>query len=356
MMMIPAGSKQVVISTMRRAARTGGSLGYTRPKATPEDETSDGDGATDDADAERKAKREEAQRLAQLAAATGMVQCGVAGCAVPVARKGFAQRSEDEDVFEQVVLGPDTRFEIDPVIDTSIIAVSFGLAFFAELTISSGELEAQAPSEVEKLLPIDRWLVDDQEDTIGETAGLASDILLATTVTWGFFHPIMSWVRYDADEALALGVIYLESALTTLALTSLTKLAVRRPRPRAYVRRRLGEDPGETQSALSFPSGHTSITASITATAAYLSFAQDGIDSWIPWTITGVGAAMTVGVAVQRVMARAHFPTDVLAGALLGTGIGILVPHFHRVEDDAWSVDFVGDFFSSAGVGVNYTW
>jgi undecaprenyl-diphosphatase len=33
------------------------------------------------------------------------------------------------------------------------------------------------------------------------------------------------------------------------------------------------------------------------------------------------------------VRAGKHFPTDVLAGAVAGAGIGIIVPHLHRTED-----------------------
>jgi len=39
-----------------------------------------------------------------------------------------------------------------------------------------------------------------------------------------------------------------------------------------------------------------------------------------------VGAA---GVSALRVAAAQHFPTDVVAGAALGTGIGWLVPTIH---------------------------
>jgi membrane-associated phospholipid phosphatase len=47
----------------------------------------------------------------------------------------------------------------------------------------------------------------------------------------------------------------------------------------------------------------------------------------------GVGAALTTFVSVERVRGGAHFPTDVIAGAIAGAGIGIIVPHLHRSEE-----------------------
>lgn len=35
-------------------------------------------------------------------------------------------------------------------------------------------------------------------------------------------------------------------------------------------------------------------------------------------------------VGYERVCSGEHFPTDVLAGALVGASIGVLVPHLHR--------------------------
>ena len=44
------------------------------------------------------------------------------------------------------------------------------------------------------------------------------------------------------------------------------------------------------------------------------------------------GVAITGAVGIGRVAAGRHFPTDVIAGATVGTGIGVLVPHLHVKE------------------------
>jgi hypothetical protein len=42
---------------------------------------------------------------------------------------------------------------------------------------------------------------------------------------------------------------------------------------------------------------------------------------------------MTSFVSYERVRSGEHFPTDVMAGALAGASIGVLVPHSHRSQD-----------------------
>ena len=87
-----------------------------------------------------------------------------------------------------------------------------------------------------------------------------------------------------------------------------------------------------TDSALSFFSGHASMTATLGATATYLAFTRSP-SSWRPWVTLVAATGLTTFVSIQRVRAGKHFPTDVIAGSVAGAGIGVIVPHVHRTTD-----------------------
>jgi len=145
-------------------------------------------------------------------------------------------------------------------------------------------------------------------------------------------------------------VVVLESVFIAGALTNMAKFAFTRYRPYTYIatdhpeaydaiqqdeelRTSLQDASEEPDSALSFWSGHTSLAFSaLCASATLLTYKHlDGPPAPLIalWGGTlGAGVAM----AVLRVRAGLHFPSDVLVGAVVGAAIGIVVPslHVHR--------------------------
>jgi membrane-associated phospholipid phosphatase len=96
----------------------------------------------------------------------------------------------------------------------------------------------------------------------------------------------------------------------TYALNTAIKQLVRRPRPQL---------PGlpaltSTPSRLSFPSAHAS-----TSVAGAISYARLGLPA-VPLI------ALAKGLALSRLYLGVHYPSDILAGALLGSIVAIAVP------------------------------
>ncbi len=120
-------------------------------------------------------------------------------------------------------------------------------------------------------------------------------------------------------------VVYGEVLSISGTATAAAKFAVQRPRPYVY---------GTASTAVlrspasytSFFSGHTTVTFGALTTLAMTETLRHGPSPW-PWLVVAV---VGTSVAVERVLAGQHFPTDVLAGAAVGVGSGLLVPWLHR--------------------------
>ena len=233
-------------------------------------------------------------------------------------------------------------FRIDPITDGAIIGIAAGFAGMHEAILSTGELKPQRPGDPKNLLAIDRGAVRQKFD---DDAGAHSNVILYGAFAFAALDPFLSGMRSGKDAALADGLLYAESLSMTWAFTGLTKIAVRRPRPRAYKEQeRLDAEFGagspditETDSSLSFFSGHAAAVASVSATATYLAFVRSPRTAR-PWITLAAGAVLTAGVGIERVRAGEHFPTDVIAGTMAGIGVGLLVPHLHHNDATGRSI------------------
>jgi membrane-associated phospholipid phosphatase len=171
------------------------------------------------------------------------------------------------------------------------------------------------------------------------------DALTGTLVSRQTADTLSSVTAYVLAPALALGaaftatgpyatdgagwraaVIVAEATAVTGALTQTIKIITARNRPYVHY--------GPSSAILTdadahrgFPSGHTSIAAALgTAVATTATLEESPAAPWL-W---GAAAALTVSTATFRMMADQHYFTDVLAGAVLGSACGVVVPLLHR--------------------------
>lgn len=277
-----------------------------------------------------------ALQLAQSARASAEPAPSVSGQVVPV-RAPERKISLEPKAAEPKPQGRVT-FQSDPIADGAIIVVSFGSAGLLELINSTGEIRPQQISkdfDRDQLIFIDRAAVN---NTVHPSAATLSNIGLGIAGLYAALDPVLSGVREGSVQTgLVDSIIYAETVSLTLALTNVVKIAVRRPRPIAYLDAEAHKDDpnysnASTDSSLSFFSGHASMTGAIGATATYMAFARSP-GTWRPWVTLSVATTVSTLTSIYRVRAGKHFPTDVLAGTFAGAGIGIVVPHLHRTED-----------------------
>jgi undecaprenyl-diphosphatase len=221
-------------------------------------------------------------------------------------------------------------FALDPVFDTTLLAGTLTLSVTSEAIISTGEIEAQLPDSETELLGIDAWVA--KRDSASLRRQQTSDVGVLALMVWAVADTALAGFGLYPDSALTYATLYLESAFTAWSVGNLFKMAVRRPRPRAYIElRETGSVSEGTQEALSFYSGHTAIVATLGATATYIAFTRGG-PAWLKWLIFGGSVFATGVVGVGRMLSGAHFTTDVLAGLGAGVVSGVLIPHLHRIS------------------------
>jgi membrane-associated phospholipid phosphatase len=124
---------------------------------------------------------------------------------------------------------------------------------------------------------------------------------------WFAIGIVLAFVDPDnGDDWLIAGIL----GPVAIGLNFGVKLIVRRPRPVLEGLPPLGGAP----SSLSFPSAHA--TASFACATAMTRIAPEAAPLFV----------LAAGIAACRPYLGMHYPSDVLAGAILGTGLGLVVP------------------------------
>lgn len=133
-----------------------------------------------------------------------------------------------------------------------------------------------------------------------------------------------------AGEGLGDALLVVESAAVAGLLSAGVKLAVGRPYPYMYRPAPYAEQNGDGINYAAFPSGHTAVPmAAAVSLALLVERRRPGSEGrWVAWV---VGPAVALAAGALQVEASNHFASDVIGGAVLGAGVGLLVPALHGV-------------------------
>jgi membrane-associated phospholipid phosphatase len=153
-------------------------------------------------------------------------------------------------------------------------------------------------------------------------------------------------------------VVYGESMLLAGGITSLIKIGDSRPRPFTYVPASSLPDhdryrTDDKRAFHSMPSGHASTTACAASFAITDHLLTRPQAHWLERAAVGfTSGALAASTASLRVEAGQHFPSDVMAGAAIGTATGIGVPLLHRwIAGDHVTPRPTGHAWLQAGAG-----
>lgn len=192
------------------------------------------------------------------------------------------------------------------------------------------------------LIGLDRVaLRQDPERASTDKAQNTSDLLLYT----GAISPILLFLdRSIRKQWLDVSLMYLESQAVTSNFYSWGPLGptfVERLRPAAYYTELPLEERGAGNNRNSLYSGH------VASTATGWFFTAKVFNDFHPelggkkWLVYGVATVPVVFVAINRIKALRHFPTDTILGGIFGAASGILIPTIHKRTKGRLSVGAV---------------
>jgi membrane-associated phospholipid phosphatase len=212
-------------------------------------------------------------------------------------------------------------YRVSPLVDGAVI-IGASLAIALPYGFSASLITPRCPCDPKEVNSFDRPSIGNASD--------AADVISNATAAMAIAGPALL-------DLLDLGfrpsfledmTVFAEALAVNGALVTLAKYITQRPLPRVYAQQApdLINGPGGYRS---FYSGHAATTFAALSVAAMSWNLRHGQSLW-PWAIALVLGA---SVAVERVLAGYHFPTDVLVGAAMGTAVGITVPWLHRRGD-----------------------
>lgn len=169
-----------------------------------------------------------------------------------------------------------------------------------------------------------------QDPAKRENAHQVSDFFMYGTASVPFLLFLDGKVRKDYRDV---ALMYLETIALTSNLYTYSPLGptfINKYRPLAFYEEAPLEERQSGNMRNSFYSGHVATTAMggfFLAKVLYDYHPEWGSRRWL---LFGAATLPTATVAWLRVRALKHFPSDVIAGGLIGAGMGILIPELHR--------------------------
>lgn len=180
----------------------------------------------------------------------------------------------------------------------------------------------------------------------------ASDVLAITAAVAPLGICVSYLAKKENMNALTVFTMYAEAMIINIGVNGLIKGLVDRKRPFLYQPYIFHRKPRNRDSAMSFYSQHTSVAfCSMTFLIKVL---FDTGDSWYNHVFLAAGLSVSGITAYLRFAAGLHFPTDLIAGAAIGSLIGYIVPLIHTFRSGNISLSLQAGEFNALTVRMRF--
>lgn len=217
-------------------------------------------------------------------------------------------------------------------IDIAYLSIGAGTKYFAHYLEEQQKLmtvEEMLKLERNDIVSFDRSATKKWNKDLGERSDLTRNILLAAPASILAVHTINKEWKKGAVYA----VMYFETALLTWGLTELTKVTVKRKRPYLYnTNISLDERTEKISDDNVFDSFYSGHTAAAFSAAVFFSKTYTDIYGKSKWSKVIWASSITLAATTGylRYASGHHYPTDVVVGAIVGSGIGYAIPLIHK--------------------------
>jgi len=153
----------------------------------------------------------------------------------------------------------------------------------------------------------------------------------------------------NMESRATLALIYMQGRILNGGLNQLAKGTTNRYRPYTYMpldeielltgeaKEEFLEDVADDDIEDSFYSGDAASTSYglMFFAKVFNDYYPDSRWKYVVWGTAGVGTGLG---AYYRAKSGKHFPSDVIVGSIVGSGLGILIPHLHKKKDSNISI------------------
>lgn len=232
------------------------------------------------------------------------------------------------DTIMDYVVGSGNYFKLNTVTDSVLLALGAGL-LVSSAAIGNTKTETFNDSDFNRddINQFDRWAMQPYSKPLDITA----DVGMVSALAMSAASLIPLAMSYDGrKELVTAGVIFAETFMIAQGTKDIIKNFVFRARPYSYFEDAPQQDIDSGDWNCSFPSGHSALSFAGASCASIL-FCSYFPDS--AWRVPVIAASCGIAVATAslRVASGNHFFSDVLAGAAIGSAIGVGVPLLHKI-------------------------